>query len=313
MWRALVIAIILLGSAELLPSQTQQMPQTARQALIEMFFGKSLDSVEKHLPEATKAAIRKADPNSAAGMLQQLSTLTGQLKANGQQVQTFDVGPTLLSLEDARTSTKFEVIVDGDDLRGDEDEIDLSFRAYKDGQTQGLQVSPRLTLTMKQEKQVWRLNEVMISIRWSLTDPEFLKAISTPRTPSAAAASTSPTQAAAVGAMRTIMAAELTYASSYPTRGYTCSLSDLDGFGADQPNEHQAMLIDTRLASGKKFGYVFSFSSCQPAPTNVFRLTAVPATGPGTGRSFCSSQDGLIHYADDGTAASCWASGKPLQ
>jgi hypothetical protein len=57
--------------------------------------------------------------------------------------------------------------------------------------------------------------------------------------------------------MRTVLRAEITYASSYPTVGYTCTLSSLDGFGGGEPNGHQAMLINSGLASGKRHGFVF--------------------------------------------------------
>jgi len=118
--------------------------------------------------------------------------------------------------------------------------------------------------------------------------------------------------AGVVGAMRTILTAEATYASTYPSHGYTCSLSDLDGFGGDQPNEHQAMLIESRLASGKKYGYVFTLTGCGGVPAQSFKLTAVPAFAGG-GRAYCADQAGLIRAADDGTAFSCLAAGKPLQ
>jgi hypothetical protein len=108
------------------------------------------------------------------------------------------------------------------------------------------------------------------------------------------------------------MAAENTYASTFPTIGYTCSLSDLDGFGGGEPNEHQAMLLESRLASGKKFGYTFSVTACHGAPVTKYQLTATPIAGPGASRSFCANENGVIRYHEDGTAASCWAAGKPL-
>ena len=315
MRRAVWICVTTVCASGLLHAQAPHMPQTARQALIEMLSGKTPGSLEKHLPEATRAAIRKADPASGATMLQNFSMFTGRLTASGQQFQTFDAGPTLLSVEDQHTNSKFEAVVERDDLRGEEDEIELSFHAYKNGQPQNLEISPRLTLTMKQEAQVWRLNDIMFSIKLSLSDPEFLKAISQarPGLATASASPASPVQASVVAAMRTILTAETTYASTYATRGYTCSLSDLDGFGADEANESHAMLIDTRLASGKKFGYIFSLSACHGTPSQTFRLTAIPSGGPGTGRAYCADHNAIIRYSDDGTAASCWGFGKRLQ
>src|SRR5262249_46023363 len=119
--------------------------------------------------------------------------------------------------------------------------------------------------------------------------------------------------ASITNAMRTILTAEITYASTYRSVGYTCTLSDLDGFGGGEPNEHQAMLIGSGLASGKKFGYVFTLSGCASAPAQSFHLIAAP-NGTGFGhRAFCSDQTGVIRSSADGNAATCLASGTPVQ
>src|SRR3984885_11946392 len=89
-----------------------------------------------------------------------------------------------------------------------------------------------------------------------------------------------------LASMRTILTAEITYANTYPTVGFTCTLSDLDGFGGGQPNEHQAMLINSGLASGKRYGFVFTLSGCGAAPASAFHLTAVPNANTFGGRHF---------------------------
>ena len=299
-------------------AQPQPAPQTARQALIEMFFGKAPGAFEKHLPEATKTALRKADPGSGASMLQGFSMITAQLGAGGKQFQTYEAGSTLFTLEDPQTRSKFEITVERDDLRSEEDEIEVSFKGYKDGQPQIQGIAPRFTFLMKQEANIWRLSEITVAIRLPLADPDFLKSLThgmkpgSPLVTQSSAPSVTANDSAAVGAMRTIMTAQATYAATYPTLGYTCSLSDLDGFGGGEPNEHQAMLIESRLASGKKYGYAYTLAGCRGTPSAKYQLTAVPIAGPGTGRSFCANETGSIRYHDDGTAASCWAAGKAL-
>jgi type IV pilus assembly protein PilA len=116
-----------------------------------------------------------------------------------------------------------------------------------------------------------------------------------------------------VAAMRTIVTAEITYASSYPAMGFTCSLSSLDGFGGGEPNEHQAMLINSGLASGKKYGYVFSLLGCAGAPAAKFHLTAAPNGNSYGRKAFCADQSGVVRSSSDGSAASCLASGVPVQ
>jgi len=301
--------------------------QTARQALLEAFFGKP-GSLEKHLPQAMLTALHQVDTNSS--QLDMISMMTHQLTAQGQ-VQTFDAGSTLVSFEDPRTQSKFQINIEKDDLRGDEDEIELSFYTEKNGQAQDSHITPRLSFLMKSEAGVWRVNEISFRITVPLADPAFLKSMvdgikqrqammaanSGPFHNSAASESASgPMQAAnesgAVAALRTILTAEVTYAATYPGQGYTCFLSDLDGFGRGEANEHQAMLIDSRLAGGRKNGYVFRISGCTTTPVTHFEIIAVPAEG-NSGRAFCGNESGVIRFAPNGSAASCVHSGAVLR
>src|SRR5437667_8738227 len=115
--------ISVLATTLALVTATWAQPQP-RQALLEMFFSKTPGTFEKHLPEATRAALRNADGQGLL-LLQQLSLMTSQLNSQGQQLQTFEAGPTLLAVEDSRTNSKFDVTVERDDLRGEADEIEL--------------------------------------------------------------------------------------------------------------------------------------------------------------------------------------------
>jgi hypothetical protein len=150
-------------------------PQNARQALLEMLFGKP-GSFEKHLPKSTIAALRHSNTGGVT-VFDQFSVLSALANAPGSQLQTFETGSTLVIYDDERTQSKFEVDVENDDLRGDEDEIQLSFRGTKEGQPLGTPVMPTLTLLMKQEAGLWKLNEFTVTVRIPLADPEFLKAI----------------------------------------------------------------------------------------------------------------------------------------
>ena len=225
-------------------ASAQATPQTARQALLEMFFSKTPGTFEKHLPQATRAALRKAGTNSGASMLTGFSALTGQLSARGQQLQTFEAGPTLMLIEDPVAHSKFEITVERDDLRGDEDEIELAFHGSKDGETQTAGAKFRLTLTMKQEAGSWRLNEISATIGVSLSDPEFLKAMTKNMRPATTAVSApipmggaaapaamnlmtaaiAANEASAVAGVRTLNTAEITYVASFPGHGFTCTL-----------------------------------------------------------------------------------------
>ena len=116
-----------------------------------MFFSKTPGMFESHLPQATRAAMRKAGTSSGASLLSGFSMLSGQLTSRGQQLQAFEAGPTLVLLENSDAHSKFEIDLERDDLVGDEDEIELSFHGSKDGEPQTAGAKFRLTLTMKQE------------------------------------------------------------------------------------------------------------------------------------------------------------------
>ena len=286
-----------------------------------MFFSKTPGSFIGHLPLATRGALEKA---GALATLQQYSVLASQLQTQGHTVKTFDSGPVLLTGEDPKIGQKVEITVQNEALRRDQDDIELSFRVYKNGEAQATPFMPQMTFSMKQEAQVWTLNEISVTIHLPLADPDFLKAITEKMKPQSAASGTftpraditvqaGGSDANVVAAMRTILTAEVTYFSSYPTVGYTCSLSSLDGFGGGERNEHQAMLINSGLASGKRYGFVFGISGCSGTPATSFQLTASP-NGNSLGRkAFCADQSGVIRSSNDGSPATCLASGSPVQ
>ena len=294
-------------------------PQTARQALMEMFFSRTLGTFVKHLPVATRTALEKS---GALATLQQYATMASQLGTQGQNVKTFETGSVLLVGEDPKTGQKVEITVENDALRGDQDDLELAFQVYKNGQAERTPFMPQMTFSMKQEAQVWTLNEISVTIHLPLADPDFLRAITEKMKPqSGATGAFSPqsessrppagSDAMVVAAMRTILGAEITYASSYPTVGYTCTLSSLDGFGGGEPNAHQAMLINSGLVSGKRYGFVFTLSGCGATPARSFQLTAAPNGNAFGRKAFCANQSGVIRSAEDGNPATCVASGAP--
>jgi hypothetical protein len=320
MRRSLCLAVAVLCAGIVQGQQAAAAPQTARQALIEMFFSKTPGMFAKHLPAATIAALEKS---GALANLQQYSTFITQLQAQGHTIQTFETGSVLLASEDAKTGQKAEITVENDTLRGDQDDIELMIHATKDGQEPTSPFMPQMVFSMKQEAAIWKLNEISFTIHVPLADPKFLAAITekmTPKIGNAALTQHGEVSSALAGsdsnvlaAMRMILTAEVTYAATYPTVGFTCTLSDLDGFGGGQPNEHQAMLINSGLASGKRYGFVFTLSGCGAAPASAFHLTAVPNANTFGRKAFCADQSAVIRSSANGNAAACLASGIPVQ
>ena len=65
-------------------------------------------------------------------------------------------------------------------------------------------------------------------------------------------------ESSAVGSIRTINAAEISYSSSYPSVGYAASLAQLGGVTPCTPSPATGCLIDSILSGGVKAGYNFS-------------------------------------------------------
>jgi type IV pilus assembly protein PilA len=109
-------------------------------------------------------------------------------------------------------------------------------------------------------------------------------------------------ESSAVGSLRTINTAEVTYNTNYPTVGYTGTLTQLGGSattcaGATGANSTTACLIDNVLAGGTKSGYNFALGGTVGTPAVVYTSSASPvAVGQSGQRYFCSSQSGVIEY-----------------
>jgi type IV pilus assembly protein PilA len=118
-------------------------------------------------------------------------------------------------------------------------------------------------------------------------------------------------EASAVGSLRSINTAEVTYSSTFPDSGYAAALGNLGGTaaGCAPPNLAtlvNACLLDAVLSLGKKSGY--TFTAVGGSPVNGINTTFVSSGTPDvigqTGnRGFGSDQSGVIHYTLNGTAA----------
>ena len=104
-------------------------------------------------------------------------------------------------------------------------------------------------------------------------------------------------EASAVGSVRTINTAEVTYASTYPNQGFAAALSNLGGTTPCTPSTTTGCLIDQTLASGSKSGYTFTATATGTAPLTIYGVNAAPIT-PGTSgqRYFYSDQSGVIRF-----------------
>ena len=123
-------------------------------------------------------------------------------------------------------------------------------------------------------------------------------------------------ESSAVGSLRTINTAEVTYNTNYPTIGFTGTLGSLGGTpascatstGATSTN---ACLIDNVLALGTKSGYNFTVGGVTGTPGVTYTSQASPVSvGQSGQRYFCSDQSGVIYF--NLTAACTSANGTAL-
>jgi prepilin-type N-terminal cleavage/methylation domain-containing protein len=118
-------------------------------------------------------------------------------------------------------------------------------------------------------------------------------------------------EAAAVGSLRTMNSAAVTYFSTYQN-GFPPSFA---AFGGPLPGTcNAASLLDATLVAGQKTGYTFTYNGlgapvnapagCGAPGFSTYVTAAVPITLNSTGnRTFCSDESGAIHVDPAGGAA----------
>jgi len=115
-------------------------------------------------------------------------------------------------------------------------------------------------------------------------------------------------EASAVGSIRTINTAEVTYASTYPDSGFA-PLTNLGGAGGTNT---AAGLIDSVLANGSKSGYNFNVTPADAVnnANTTYTVNGDPISNQTGTRHFFSDQSGVIRY--DATAQAT-VNSNPLQ
>jgi len=113
-------------------------------------------------------------------------------------------------------------------------------------------------------------------------------------------------ESSAVGSVRNLITAEVSYQAMNESAGFTCNLANLSD------------LIDSQLAAGQKTGYVFALQNCSSevvsGPVTKFQITAVPAVHNSSGRrAFCADESNVIRQDSTGSAESCLRQGLALE
>jgi hypothetical protein len=341
--RFLVAAFTLGFSLSSAAQDKPAVPQTPRLALLEMLSGDD-QAVMKHLtvelqqmiagrlkedlakrkPDKSETsappsgAESKSGPGAGAGngMVALRSLGFPNLAAMGKSFKTFESGPVLFTLNEPPQKQKVEARIESDDLSGDLDHIQLSFHVFNDDQEETIPYMPGITLEMKRQENIWRLNKISAAVDLPVGDPKFFESlagqskidhhanhISFEAMPDT---SSQPVIQPVNQTVAMLGFAEGEYARKHPEIGFTCSLADLVG---DHKDAFSRML-DPKIATGPVNGYRFNVSGCNGTPADTFHITAEPVT-PGNGsKSYCVDPTGNVRSSSDGSGANCLSSGK---
>jgi type IV pilus assembly protein PilA len=122
-------------------------------------------------------------------------------------------------------------------------------------------------------------------------------------------------EASAVGSIRTVNTAAISFNSSYGD-GFPVTLAQIGTTGTAAVSCANSEYLDSVLTKGKKSGYSFTLGAgatvwpaasvpagCVAGSVDGYTVTAVPQNQGTTGqRSFCSDATGVIRYDATGTA-----------
>jgi type IV pilus assembly protein PilA len=116
-------------------------------------------------------------------------------------------------------------------------------------------------------------------------------------------------EASAVGSVRSINTAEVTYSATYPDVGFAAGLVNLGppSGGGNTATANTAGLLDSVLSGGTKSGYTFVAGGSNGGAGTIltnYTVTATPLNTGTTGqRAFFSDQSGVIRYNTAGDAS----------
>ena len=127
-------------------------------------------------------------------------------------------------------------------------------------------------------------------------------------------------EASAVGSIRSINSAEISYNAMYSTLGFATSLPYLGGpaGAACVPSTSSGCFIDSLLSGGMKSGYTFTLQiGSSPAVGSVtpsYSILAAPQDPTISGSHyFCSFEDAVVRSSTAAITAPCTATTTALQ
>jgi len=296
--------------------QRNSAAQSPRQAIIEMFSGGETQ-FRKHLTVEMQRKLEEAMNESSSSV--PLQALTTSKSSVPDHFQAFDLGPILFSFNNPEQHERYEVQIDSEEPRGDEDIMGLSLHLIRNGIEEQIPMAVRFVLNMKQQEGLWRLDAVTLSATLPLGDPRILEkswwapallAASGPKSESSPAAVLveERPRMTPLRAVRMIGMAEDIFAQNHPGIGYTCNMADLVNVGKGLDENGVYKFMDAEFSGGVYNGYRFTLTGCDRKPARSFHVIAEPIAGKG--QAYCSDNTKSLRASDDGRGVTCLISGK---
>src|SRR5262249_17972932 len=148
-------------------------------------------------------------------------------------------------------------------------QIELALHVTRNGKEETMPMPlpfiPRFTFSLKNQADVWRLTEIAVTVRAPLADPDFLKKIEERQR--------AQNEQITLWSLQTVVRAETAFSKA--NGKYACTLSAL----ARKGSEGQPFLLDSDVASGKRGGYIYAISNCDPSHYKIVAEPLVPDSG----------------------------------
>jgi len=313
-FQPVVLLMIIVGVSA---GQSRKSPtQSPRQAIIEMLSGGEAP-FKRHLTVEMQNKLEQMMKDSPSGA-DPLQAFTTAQTANPDNFQAFDLGPILFSFNNPAQHERYEVQIDAEDPRGDEDVMGLSLHLVRNGMEQETPAKLHVVLNMKRQEGMWRLNAITLSATLPVGDPRILDNSWWGTALFAATGSAPDVQPTVVldgrakmtplRAVRMIGMAENIYAQNHPGIGFTCTMADLINVGKGLDEDGVYRFMDAEFAGGIYNGYRFTLAGCDRKPSRAFRVVAEPVAGKG--KAYCSDHTNNLRASDDGRGVTCLMSGK---
>ncbi len=263
-------------------------------ALREAFFATDLATVARHLPPALAKAISDLTALERAA-LEKDFLVAEKLKREGITVTPVSGAEVLATIEPGPEGKldPVEVLLEKRLSDGGESVLRLRARS-KSGRTG---VAGVITVWMKYLEGEWRVYELQSpdGEKINLDDSEFLDRIKS--------SGLNANEASAVGSLRTLNTAAVTYASTYPEIGFPPGLDVLGVAEEAEPSSSHSGLVDSSLSTPpyERSGYRFIYRPHGgQTPIVEYTIVALPIDfGVSGQRSFFTDQSGVIRFTEE--------------